>query len=217
MSYIDTFDHKFVGFFAHRHVYWPTATVAKSFKDEEFGCNPNCVIIGGGSGEDPAVICSSPSAAILQFIISWKIAICPEGDTEMKTADKAVMNKGGSPQAWDQFIEASLNESLTHALHFPGWGVEDYTEFQIACSGQALRAPFNSASDGGFETWLLANIGELIIFGLPNLAEEIQAQIGDLKSIVQPLYGNFLCIPSGYPVPGGREVRGDKVVWGVGL
>ena len=56
MSYIDTFDHEFIGFIAGLPIYLPLETVTASDIPSEFGCSPQNLIIGGGDGEHPAII-----------------------------------------------------------------------------------------------------------------------------------------------------------------
>jgi hypothetical protein len=71
MSYIDTFDdtfdHGLVGFFAGLPRYHPLETVAGSGGDE-LGCTPRQLVLGGGSGEHPAVVLRQPPAAVMAFL-----------------------------------------------------------------------------------------------------------------------------------------------------
>jgi hypothetical protein len=55
MSYIDTFDHELVGFFAGLPLYHPLEAVMGSGGDE-FGCTPLHLMLGGGDGEHPEVV-----------------------------------------------------------------------------------------------------------------------------------------------------------------
>jgi hypothetical protein len=67
MSYIDTFDHELVGFFAGLPLYRPLEIVAGSGGDE-FGCTPLQLVLGGGSGEHPAVVLAQPRAAVVWYL-----------------------------------------------------------------------------------------------------------------------------------------------------
>src|SRR5690348_13967515 len=71
MSYIDTFDHEFVGFFVGLPLYHPTETVSAKRHADEFGCTTGELVLGGGPGEYPALLVTDPGGAVLHFLHFW--------------------------------------------------------------------------------------------------------------------------------------------------
>lgn len=59
MSHIDSFKHEIVGLFGGLLVYHPLEDI-----QGDFVCTPKCLLIGGGSGEHPALVIESPLKAV---------------------------------------------------------------------------------------------------------------------------------------------------------
>ena len=197
MSYIDTFDHELVGFFGGLPLYHPLESVdGGGIKDEDFGCTPTQLVLGGGSGEHPGLVLTNPGEAALHFLCA---ALPPELNID--------------PRAQRMFDEAP---SCLACLHYAGWSLEDYTSFAARCMAPAFVHPYHQEADGLLEEWLTRNLGEFVFFAMPELASELFSLIPATCALArEPRYCNVLILPPGYKAPGGRcrDAMG-KVIWG---
>ncbi|MFN8529444.1 MAG: hypothetical protein U0670_12600 [Anaerolineae bacterium] len=202
MSYIDTFDHEFVGFFGQLPVYHPLVVHQGGESRGEYSCNPRNLIIGGGSGEHPALILKHPQRAVTAFVIDWRSR--PENAANTHSDDPLNIVLSGSEQ-WIEDLQKTVPAS--DALEFAGWEVEVFHRFFEMCTSPALRTPF--AKHIHFEEWLLACFGEFIIFSMPELDERLPGA----REVLYPLYTNILLPPPGYPIFGGRRLMEGKLVY----
>jgi hypothetical protein len=196
MSYIDTFDHELVGFFAGLPLYHPLEEVADS-GDYEFGCMPLQLVLGGGDGEHPAVVLAHPAAAVMAFLQ----AALPEDGTEASTESLRLMDEA---------------PPLAECLRFAGWGIADFVSFHERCSGAAFVTPYHAERDGALEEWVHRNLGEFVYFAMPELAPDVHTRLADVCAQVRsPRYFNVQILSPGYAAPAGRRrsASGD-VVWG---
>src|SRR5713101_8714809 len=196
MSYIDTFDHELVGFFAGLPLYHPLETVTGSGGDE-FGCTPLQLVLGGGGGEHPAMVLTQPTAAVMAFL---QATLPPDGPALSAEAQQL------------------MDEVPPHdeCLHFAGWGIAEFVSFHERCSAPTFVTPYQIERDGALEEWVLGNLGEFVYFAMPELAPNAQTQLADVCAQVRdPHYLNVQILPPGYAAPAGRRrtTSGD-VVWG---
>jgi hypothetical protein len=196
MSYIDTFDHELVGFFAGLPLYHPLEAVAGSGGDE-FGCTPRQLVLGGGGGEHPAVVLRQPPAAVAAFL---QAALPPDG----------LVLSTESQQLLDEI------PPLDECLHFAGWGIADFVSFHERCRAPTFVAPYDAEHDGALEAWVLRNLGEFVYFARPELAPDVQTQLADVCALVRrPHYLNVQILPPGYGMPAGRHrTASGNVIWG---
>jgi hypothetical protein len=196
MSYIDTFDHELVGFFAGLPLYHPLETVADSGGDE-FGCTPRQLVLGGGSGEHPAIVLREPPAAVAMFL---QAALPPDAPAL-------------APES-QQFLDET--PPLDECLHFAGWRIADFVSFQERCQALSFVRPYRVEQDGLLEEWVLCNLGEFVYFAMPELSPDVPTQLADICAQVRgPRYLNVQILPPGYAAPAGRRrsASGD-VIWG---
>jgi hypothetical protein len=196
MSYIDAFDHELVGFFAGLPLYHPLEAVTGSGGDE-FGCTPRQLVLGGGSGEHPAIVLRQPPAAVAAFL---QAALPPDAPALAPE----------SQQLLDDI------PPFDECLHFAGWGIAEFVSFHDRCRTPTFVTSYNAEQDGALEAWVLCNLGEFVYFAMPELAPEVQTQLADVCAQVRrPHYYNVQILPPGYGVPAGRHrtASGD-VIWG---
>lgn len=196
MSYIDTFDHELVGFFAGLPLYHPLEAVTGSGGDE-FGCTALQLVLGGGDGEHPAVVLTQPPAAVVAFL---RAVLPPDGPTLSEEAQ--------------QFMD--MIPPLDECLHFAGWGIADFVSFHTRCSALTFVTPYQGERDGVLEAWVLCNLGEFVYFAMPELAPDVQTQLAEVCAHVRhPQYLNVQILPPGYAALAGRRrsASGD-VIWG---
>jgi hypothetical protein len=194
MSYIDTFDHELVGFFAGLPLYHPLEAVASSGGDE-FGCTPLQLVLGGGGGEHPAVVLAHPSAAVVSFL---QAALPAEGPALSEEAQRL------------------LDEvpPVAECLQFPGWGIADYASFHDRCRSPGFVTPYRDDHDAPLDAWVLRNVGEFVYFAMPELAPDVPTRLAEVCARVRrPRYFNVQILPPGYGAPAGRyrTASGDVV------
>lgn len=199
MSYIDTFDHEFVGFFMGLPLYHPTETVRASQHADEFGCSAGQLVLGGGPGEYPALVVTDPGGAVLHFLHFW-LELSPEGRPASDVPSTAL------PEA----------PAVERCLCFAGWHVRDYANFAERCQSPAIPTPYNPEQHGLVEEWILGSLGEFIYFAMPELASETLRSLPDIcRRVNRPIFYNVTILPPNYGAPAGRahSATGD-VVWG---
>jgi hypothetical protein len=174
MSHIDSFKHEIVGFLGYLPVYHPLEDI-----DGDFICNPSQLLLGGGSGEHPALVIEDPTAAVAYFL-------------------HAILADEEKLAHWRKIIEPFLNFSLSELLTFYDWDIERYSSFHQMSKSNALPNP----SDGkNIEGWLVLGIGEFVFFSMPHLAKALMDQLKDpYQHFHHMLYNNIMVIPPNFPV-----------------
>ncbi len=199
MSYIDTFDHEFVGLFANIPLYHPLVAVKGEPDDYDFGTNPKHLVLGGGSGEHPAVVLTRPDYAAALFVSDWLVK------------GKAV----DAGKKWDAFLDGVLAKEPSEYLRFAGWNAKDHHDFYARCRSQALTTPYDEKKDGAFERWLAACLGEFVYFSMPDLIKGFERRLSGVRKCVrEPVFMNVLGPTPGYPPLYGRIVKNGKLIWG---
>jgi len=207
VSYIDSFDHEFVGYLGGLPVYHPLEVVPAGLDDpRDFACSPQNLVIGGGSGEHPGLVVKEPGETVACFVRAWLRWHAGHHPDEHQAL----------PAAVEPYASASQECSYwRRVFEFAGWQSADYVEFSQRCASPAFNRPFDPYEDGSLEGWLAASVGEFILLAMPDLAPDAIGRLGDLRRhICESLYGNILLVPPGYPV-WGRTEADHQVTWGI--
>ncbi len=177
MSYIDSYAHELVGYFAGRPLYHPLENIPGNPDDiHEFACSPSQLVIGGGGGEHSGLIITKPESAVATFI---------------DTSDEFDLDDDTS----SDLIEFRYND---HMLHFAGWDSREHYDFYLACCSNALSHPFKPDSGLSFEEWIGCSVGEFIFFSMPEITPNLIAKYAPLRSGKPfPHYNNILLPPPG--------------------
>jgi hypothetical protein len=210
VSYIDTFDSEFVGYFGGIEVYHPLEAMPADPDDPRcFGCGPENLVIGGGPGEHPGLVVKEPGEAVGCFVRAWLRWYERNYPVEHQALRPAV-------EAWpDAPADREAPDYWQWVFEFAGWQVADYAEFSNRCASRTFTRPFAPDEDGPLERWLAASVGEFVLLAMPELAQDAIQQLGDLRRhVVGGIYGNILLLPPGYPVWGRRAIE-NQVTWGV--
>lgn len=200
MTYIDTFDHEFVGFFAGLPLYHPTESVAARQHADEFGCTSGQLVLGGGPGEHPALVVTDAGAAVLHFLHFW-VELAPDGRPEEPNTSLAAL-----PEA----------PPAEKCLCFAGWNVQSYAQFYTRCQSPAIPTPYDQRLHGLVEEWILGSLGEFIYFAMPELAAQTMRALPDVRRRVnRPIFYNVTILPPNYGAPAGRaRTTGGAVLRG---
>lgn len=186
MSHIDSFKHEIVGMLGGLPVYHPLEDI-----DGDFRCTKMQLVIGGGSGEHPALVIDSPVNAVAWYLFE-----------ELNKLKKVDVKSHDCPlkkhvESWLQIIDPYVTSFPDDVLKFYDWRIEDYANFRELCMSVALPNP----SDGKhIEMWLVTGIGEFVFYSMPDLANEIMGKIDVPEKMYHMNYNNILVIPPNIPV-----------------
>lgn len=215
MSYIDTFDNEFVGYFGGIPVYHPLEVVP-AFSNEaprDFACSPENLVIGGGSGEHPGIVVKAPGEAVVCFVRAW-FEETPFLSPEERQALQPALEAWPDAYSRKSWSDCRRNDWM-HVFEFAGWRAADYLGFTTRCASRAFHRPYDPGKDRSLEQWLAASVGEFILLAMPELAPDAIQRLGDLRRHVSgDIYRNILLLPPGYRPWGRREVD-SKVIWGI--
>lgn len=190
MSHIDSFKHEIVGLFGCLPVYHPLQKI-----DGDFQCDENQLILGGGSGEHPALIVKDLLSAVSWFL-----------DDELDSVDTDDVNHRDYPlkkyvSDWRAVIEEHVKWDLKDNLEFSEWSVETYSQFYKLCLSKSLPNPYNEKLEKFFESWLIKGFGEFVFFAMPHLVPEIINRLDNpYKYFNHMRYNNIMVIPKNIPV-----------------
>ncbi len=214
MSYIDTFDNEFIGYFGGIPVYHPLEVVPPSADPRDFACGPENLVIGGGDGDYPGLVVKNVGETVNCFVRDWLER--QKGLYRDPDEDKALLslidNWPGASLRKNPFWYQGYWESV---FEFAGWHLAEYVEFSTRCTSPAFPRPFVPVEHvkNALENWLAASVGEFCLLAMPELAENAIQQLGDLRRHVDEVYRNILLLPPGYRGDGRREVN-NQVIWG---
>ncbi|RAU20299.1 hypothetical protein CU669_19220 [Paramagnetospirillum kuznetsovii] len=196
MSHIDSFKHAIVGEFIGLPVYLALEDI-----DGDFRCPVHSLIIGGGSGEHPAIVVSDPCAAVARFL-----------DEELSGLSLTRKTR----EAWQASCSLHRQNDDTAILTFSHWTEESHREFRIRCESSTQSNSFSTYSgEKSLYQWLILGIGEFIFFAMPGLAADIMTQLeapyGHFRHI---RYNSILLIPPNMPVyaNGGNAFKSTPVI-----
>lgn len=179
MSHIDSFRHEIVGRFAGLPVYHPLEKI-----DGDFQCGPDQLVLGGGSGEHPALVIAKPQAAVACFL-----------DAELSN------QQGAHVEAWNAVIAHHLDYNHADNLVFHDWSISDFAEFDARCRSNTMPNPYWDELELSIEHWLVLGFGEFVFFAMPELASELMDRIDDpYRHFRHERYNNIQLIPPNVPV-----------------
>ncbi|GAA0878836.1 hypothetical protein GCM10009119_18040 [Algoriphagus jejuensis] len=174
MSHIDSFKHELVGYLGYLPVYHPLEEI-----EGDFACDPSQLLLGGGSGEHPALVIENPTSAVAFFLRE-----------EIKTEKNL--------KSWERFISPYLDKTPNQLLTFYEWDSQRHSTFLAMSRSEALPNP-NEKED--FEMWLILGIGEFVFFSLPSLAKGIMDRLeAPYKHFKHMRYNNIMVVPPNMPV-----------------
>ena len=187
MSHIDSFKHEIVGLFGSLPVYHPLEDI-----HGDFACTPRNLLIGGGSGEHPALVIESPLEAVALFLNKELEAL---ENTELSPERFPLKTK---IDEWSPMIAPYLTSSHHDILTFYEWDSDTYSNFDNLCKSTALPNPLYEEQ---LETWLILGIGEFVFFAMPDLAFEIMTKLENPYIYFNhTYYNNIMVIPPNVPV-----------------
>ena len=193
MSHIDSFKHQIVGVFVCIPVYRPLVTI-----DGDFYCDENQLVLGGGSGEHPALVLKDPEAAAAWFLYEEipGLNISEEEKTE-----------------WREKVSRYVNRNVDDILEFYDWLEMDHRRFYELCTSDKVSSTY-FGNERSFEEWLVLGFGEFVYYAMPHLAPNVVATSeAPYAPFLHTEYNNILLIPPNFPVysNGGNAFKSELV------
>lgn len=174
MSHIDSFKHELIGYLGYLPVYHPLEDI-----DGDFFCTTKQIVIGGGSGEHPAVVLEEPLYAVALFI-------------------HHILGRDNRLIHWEPIIAPYLNVPYEDMVQFYEWDDDRFTKFYKMLASNGVLNP--SDEDNGLE-WFVLGLGEFIFYAMPQLATEIISQVLEpYKDCHHIFYNNIMIVPPNMPV-----------------
>jgi hypothetical protein len=162
VSYIDTFDHEFVGYFGDLPIYHPRADIDASPDDPaDFGCGPGQPVIGGGGGEHPDSSSRTPSNAATRFLMHWVDWL-----EDARPDDFAIRKPAFT--VWEDRLRAETLRPSSELFEFSGWSAVCFADFYARYTSAAFSNPYRTGR-GPLEAWLAGSLGQFVLFCLPEL------------------------------------------------
>lgn len=197
MSHIDSFSHQIVGQFGPLPVYRPLTDI-----DGDFQCTTKQLLLGGGSGEHPAMVLKRPDTAVARYL-----------DDYLKSGEFEYW--GEKPASDLEGIRVVVNDYLTQrnedVVAYHEWSAETHESFERLCRSDALPRPYGlHASQMSLEEWVILGFGEFVFFAMPELAVDIVSKLSNpYRGFDRVHFSNVMLIPPNMPVfaNGGNAYR----------
>ncbi|GLB50518.1 hypothetical protein [Neptunitalea lumnitzerae] len=174
MSHIDSFKHELVGYISWVPVYHPLEDI-----DGDFVCTTKQIVIGGGSGEHPAMVLESPLKAVALFLL------------KLAEKEKRFM-------FWKDLVAPYLPETFEEVVTFYEWTDVTYADFFKLLSSDGV---FNAMGEENQLEHLILGLGEFIFYAMPELAVAVLDKVKQpYKDIFHIYYNSILIVPPNMPV-----------------
>lgn len=187
MSYIDTIQHELVGYLNGLPIYHPLETVSgDSWGGANFSCSPANLIVGGGSGEHPALVIHHPESLVAAYFLH---------DIAQKELHFSDRYTPPPTHSLDRLYDIAYGDAPL--LEFCGWSMRHTTHFVEAAQSSVHYSPLKK--EQAAEEWIILSLGEFIHFSLSEL-NQLKDEIENLEGTEDPGYWlcNVTCPPPGY-------------------
>jgi len=201
MSYIDSIKHEMVGYINGLPIYHPLETIKDgAWGERDFSCSPENLVIGGGSGEHPALVVHHLGSLVARYLL-----LCIEKNAEHFN-DRIPMPP---EETVDRLADIAFDTGET--LEFCSWSMRQIRDFVELTKSSLHQTPLHETQDP--EDWIKESIGEFVYFSLPEL-NPLHAEINSLPGINDGLLGywmkNVTCPPPNYIKNKKASLRGDR-------
>lgn len=166
MSYIDLFKHNLLGHFLLLPIYLPL----ENSNGEEFSFTTENLVIGGGSGEHPAIVIHNLDKVVAMYLLHCLITLEENGQEIPQ-------------EIYDQLYD--LANDKRKVLEFCNWSIDTYRNFAEMVDKYALNPAQCSIFDGAinYEDYLASAIGEFLYHSIPEIVPNFekfkQINVGD--------------------------------------
>lgn len=199
MSYIDSYDHEYIGTLGYLPIYRPLQEFnGNKWGHYDFNASPNNLVLGGGNGERPGLVIHKLECLAAIFLYEQ---LTDDEEEQLSDIDS-------------EYIENLICEAHENIFEFCGWSIRDYASFTQMAKSASFMTPLGE--DEEVEDWLCQSLGELIYFSLPDLNPDHARLESIFKNFaINATRRNVLCSPPGYPACGGRKVINGEPIFGI--
>lgn len=157
MSYIDSCIHKYIANFNNLPLYLPL----ENLKGAEFCCTPRNLVLGGGSGEHPALVVHNLDGICSSYIL----------DCLFYYEEKQNKIHGDDNEYFPSILINNLFDILNpefsfELLEFNGWSMIDYHDFVCNAKNSNLNPDYlgkiDSMCSSHCEDWIMNSLGEFL-------------------------------------------------------
>jgi hypothetical protein len=197
MSHIDSFSHQIVGQFGSLPVYRPLTDI-----NGDFQCTTKQLLLGGGSGEHPAMVLKRPNTAVARYL-----------DDCLKSGQFDYCGDKPASELEEIRVVASvyLNQRNEDVVAYHEWSAGTHESFEQLCRSDALPHPYDLYADlMSLEEWVILGFGEFVFFAMPDLAADIMNKLSSpYRGFGVVRFNNVMLIPPNMPVfaNGGNAYR----------
>ncbi|TCI01188.1 hypothetical protein EZV61_19055 [Corallincola luteus] len=197
MSYIDSFDHEYIGYLGYLPIYRPLQEIkGDKWGGYDFSAKPNNLVLGGGSGEHPGLVVHKLESVAAKFLYDQ---LLDEEEEKISKVDT------------DYIIDLCYADEI---LEFCSWSINQFAELKEMAEAKTFMTPL--AEDEEVEDWLCKSIGELVFYSLRDLNPEHSKLLRIFSPFnIQATMRNVACPPPGLPSCGGRRVIDGELKWGL--
>lgn len=200
MSYIDSIKHELVGYINGLPIYHPLENIKDGAWGEcDFSCTPENLVIGGGSGEHPALVVHHLGSLVARYLL-----LCNEKNVEHFNDRIEMLPE----ETLDRLGDIAFDTGET--LEFCSWSMTQIRDFVELAKSSLHQTPLHETQDP--EDWIKESIGEFIYFSLPEL-NPLHAEMSSLPGIKDWFPGywmrNVTCPPPNYIKNKKESLRGD--------
>jgi hypothetical protein len=188
MSYIDTLNSECLGYFGDRAIYRSLEYIPGERTNFDFGCSVDDIIVGGGSGELPAIIFSNSDYCVSHFLLGW-LHEQFRGKGEV-VVEENLMSFGLNTDELRDEIIVLAETKMAESIAFAGWNALDYYEAVRDYSSGRLKKPYEPEVCS-FEIWLAQNVGEFVFFKHSQLLKTSKNLHTALHEVVTPFFDNI--------------------------
>jgi hypothetical protein len=188
MSHIDSFRHQIVGLFGLLPIYRPLEDI-----DGDFQCTTSQLLLGGGSGEHPAMVLTRLPTAVaryLQYCLHARV-FDAHGATPTPTQE-----------AIRAVITPYVGQPNDDVVTFYEWSAATHEHFAQLCRSPALPNRYSIYERTmSLHDWLILGLGEFIFFAMPDLATPILTKLNTPYQGFRHVYfNNIMLLPPNMPV-----------------
>jgi len=197
MSYIDSYDHEYIGSLGYLPIYRPLQIIeGDKWGGYDFSATPENLILGGGSGEHPGLVAHKLESLAAKFLYDQIT------DEEEESISKSDM---------DYIIDLCYPGKI---LEFCDWTVRHYSSLKEMAGAITFSTPLESEEE--VEDWICKSLGELVYYSLSELNPEHNKLAALFEKFeIRPSMQNVTCPPPGFPARGGRKVEDGELKWGL--
>ncbi len=161
MSYIDTLPHRRVGTLAGYPLYHVLVNhgLGDPRGSADFSAGPKNFVLGGGSGEHPALVVHQLDQLVRLFLLQ-AIDVFTSG--RPRTEEMA---------AFEDALAWNFEVRFDRIFEYCGWGIEQTATFlKAAQSGPGLETPYDADVHSSAEHWLAYSLAEACLTYCPDMA-----------------------------------------------